>query len=241
MDKAHILREIKRTAEANDGVPLGTDRFFAETAIKQSDWCGIHWARWSDAVREAGFMPNQLSEAYEPAELLEKYAILTRDLQRLPSAPDIRLRRRSDPNFPNDSTFTRRWSKIELIKELLAYCRDRTGYESVIALCESYIPREQPEAEPEEPAVGEVTMGYVYLIKMGRYYKIGMTNSVGRREYEIALQLPEAPNLIHQITTDDPAGIEEYWHRRFAAKRTNGEWFALDAADISAFKRRKFM
>jgi len=77
-------------------------------------------------------------------------------------------------------------------------------------------------------------------LKSGRYYKIGKSNGAGRRERELAIQLPEA-STIHVITTDDPAGIEAYWHRRFEARRKNGEWFELNSADLRAFKRRKFM
>jgi hypothetical protein len=75
----------------------------------------------------------------------------------------------------------------------------------------------------------------------GQFYKIGRSNSAGRREYELAIQLPEKAKMIHTIRTDDPAGIQAYWHKRFEIKRRNGEWFKLDAADIAAFKRRRFM
>jgi hypothetical protein len=98
---------------------------------------------------------------------------------------------------------------------------------------------ENAEGIPTEAAACE--FGYVYLMKAGRFYKIGRTNALGRRERELAIQLPEAAKVVHSIKTDDPAGIEEYWHRRFDDRRKNGEWFELTVQDLAAFRRRKFM
>lgn len=239
MNKAYIIQEIKRTAEANGGAPLGVRRFLSETGIMVSDWEGIHWARWSDAIREAGFAPNQLSAAYDDSILLEKYARLARELSRLPSHRDLRLKAHTDSCFPSDKVFRRFGSKLELTRRLIDYCRSHDEYGDVIRLCEGYSPRTREAAEDNGSQEEEI--GFVYLIKSGRFYKIGMTNAVGRRAYELAIQLPERARVIHSIRTDDPSGIEAYWHKRFEAKRANGEWFELGAADITAFKRRKFM
>jgi hypothetical protein len=43
------------------------------------------------------------------------------------------------------------------------------------------------------------------------------------------------------IRTDDPSGIELYWHLRFGANRKNGESFDLDRSEVAAFERWNFM
>jgi hypothetical protein len=243
MTKTHILDEIRRTTQANGGKPLGKQRFEAETGIRQTEWSRF-WARWGDAVREAGLAPNEFRAAYEDAMILECYAKLAREMGRLPAASDLRLKARNDAEFPSHNVFERLGSKLELVRRLADHCRKSGGYDDVVRLCEGYVPlrKDGPagdSAADEAPATPE--FGFVYLMKSGRFYKIGRSNSAGRREYELELQLPEPITKVHAIRTDDPVGIEAYWHTRFEAKRKNGEWFELDATDVAAFRRRKFM
>jgi hypothetical protein len=70
---------------------------------------------------------------------------------------------------------------------------------------------------------------------------VGRSDTLEKRIRQISIALPESVTLVHAIETDDPPGIEAYWHKRFAERRANGEWFKLDADDLRAFKRRKFM
>ena len=192
-------------------------------------------------MREAGFTPNQLQGAYEDDELIEKLIGLIREIGRFPATGDLRLKKRGDASFPNDKVFAGHFgSASELRSVVIDYCGSHAGFDDVPAICEPAALKRTKESSIHEQAPTEV-VGFVYLMKHGRHYKIGKTNATGRREYELAIQLPEKLNTVHVIKTDDPDGIEAYWHKRFAAKRGNGEWFSLDSEDVTVFKRRKFM
>ena len=238
MNKQHILVEIKRTAAENGGAPLGVARFSQETGIKVTDWEGKFWARWGDALREAGFVPNEFNVAYDKTRVIENFISLMRELGKFPVRRELQMKARTDKGFPSANVFARLGSKQQLSKAIQAFCKNRDGYEDVLALCETVL-TEAPS--PDDTVGSNAELGFVYLMRSGRFYKIGRSNAAGRREYELTIQMPEKVSTVHTIRTDDPAGIEGYWHRRFESKRKNGEWFDLTGDDVRAFKRRKFM
>ncbi|MEY2536588.1 MAG: hypothetical protein QOG67_328 [Verrucomicrobiota bacterium] len=241
MTKAHILEQIRRTTAANGDTPPGRARFFKETGIGEPDWLGKYWVRWSDAIREAGYEPNKMRGAYTEAFLLDKLVALVQELGHFPVRAEYQMKTRSDATFPNHKTFQRIGSKAQLVAKLIAHCRSRGGLESIIAICD--LSSTSDRLAPDQDTRDKTEYGFVYLLKSGRFYKIGRSNAAGRRERELAIQLPEKATNIHVIRTDDPTGIEAYWHNRFAAKRRrkDAEWFDLDASDIRAFRRRTFM
>ena len=235
--KQEILDEIRRCAAANGGQPLGRNRFERQTGIPESAWAGRYWVSWGEAVRAAGFEPNELQGKYDDAEVLASLAGLVRRLGKFPVENELRMARRRDKSFPSHGTIQRLGNKAERARLLIDYCEETGDLADVIDLASPVA-----ASASSRDGVGEVdtrTDGYVYLMKSGKHYKIGHTNAPGRREYELAIQLPERLTQVHVIRTDDPAGIERYWHERFAEKRANGEWFALSAGDVRAFKRRR--
>lgn len=239
ISREHILREVQRTAAANGGKPLGRLSFFTETGIKESDWRGRYWARWNDVLRDAGYGPNALVEARDDDYLLERLAQLSLEIGRIPVASEMRLKKRTDPSFPNDKTYSRFGSKAQLLQKLRVYASERHQYQALVPQIDAL--GYEVEEQQSGAAGADVEIGTVYLLRSGKFFKIGRSNAAGRREYEIALQLPERAAMVHVIRTDDPVGIEAYWHSRFADRRKNGEWFDLSPSDIAAFRRRKFM
>lgn len=145
------------------------------------------------------------------------------------------LKKKEDPSFPGRLTFNRFGDRGSFLAKLVEFCDGKERFTPVVQLLKQDVPR-GGALRLDKLQV----KGFVYLLRSGKYYKLGRTNALGRRVRELAIQLPKKPNTVHVIETDDPEGIEQYWHRRFADKRQEGEWFALSSEDVKAFKRRRF-
>jgi len=243
MDRETILAEIKRTAR--DGKALGRDAFTKETGISERAWSGRFWARWSDAVREAGLEARTMQGAHAQDFVFDRLLELTRRLGRFPTVPEMDMERIQDSSFPSSRSITRRWDRKSMFDGLIAYALKNDQWADLVEILQRATPQGANEIEQADP--GPQDYGHVYLIKSGKVYKVGSSRAVYSRTATVVRQSPLGGELIHTISTDDPEGIERYWHERFGSSRINGsnkmsgEWFSLSAADVAAFKRRKTM
>jgi len=236
--KRHILAEIKRLADARGGKPPGVRAFESNTGIKESDWFPDLWLRWGDALEEAGFARNIFTtEALSEEFLVGHYARLAQRLGHLPIRGELIRESKADAGFPSEMAFRRFGGKGKLLKAVVAFCRAHAGFVDVLGLCEDAVSVQNNDNDPQDERKSRTVTGFVYLMKSGPHYKIGRTNSLARREWELGIKIPVPPRTIHSVETDDPVGVEAYWHKRFEAKRGEGEWFNLSAEDIMAFKR----
>jgi len=237
MNKQEILDEIIRVAKL-EGKPPGMQKFTSLTGITKSGWYPGFWLKWSDAIIEAGLTPNAFNTALDPNLIIEKYIELIRVLGHFPIEGELRNRRKIDPTFPSHNALRQLGSKQERVQRIIEFCNGKSGFEDILTICSKVTKTAREVSKPETQALSKKA-GYVYLIKHGtrNEFKIGKTVNPIRREGEIRLELPEKIEPIHYIKTDDPSGIEKYWHSRFANKRKEGEWFTLSSFDVRSFKK----
>lgn len=229
--RARIIGEIRRIAIENGGVPPGIQQFVRKSGIKRSGFAGI-WARWPDAVREAGLTPHQANPRLADDDMLAGIAEVARQLGRIPAESDLRVYRASGRYLPGHKAFARHFgSKAGLLRALKRWAAASGGRADIAAML-----AQLNDAQDLPPRIN----GAVYLMKFGRYCKIGCSATPEQRFNDLQRNLPERARLLHIIQTDDPYGIEAYWHRRFAARCARGEWFCLTSEDVAAFRRRRF-
>jgi len=237
MTRDEVLHAIRVTAKGNAGRPLGEKSFYRAANATRTDLWNSGFARYSEAVAAAGLEPNKLIKAAPTEKVMEGLIELVRGCGRFPTIGDVKTARRQRPWLPSYEALKRiaGGSLRDLPQQLLDYCKQRPEFDDVVRIL-GVVPHRGETAT----SLGRGILGYVYLAKHGKNFKIGRSNDVVRRRREVALLLPEELKHVHVIETDDPEGIEAYWHRRFAERRGRGEWFQLTAEDVAAFRRRRF-
>jgi len=238
LTRDEILHAIRRTAAENGGQPVGRGRLTRLTGITEYALTR-HWPRYGDAIREAGFEPNALNGATDDDAVLSRFVELTRHLGHVPTSNELRHAQANDPTFPSRGVFDRLGSRNDRIARALEYCRGDAASTDVVAILEAaYVPASRAAESHSPGSATPVLVGFVYLARgHPGEFKIGRTNLVDRRLSELGAMSAIEPTLVHEIKTDDPAGVEAYWHRRFADRRMRGEWFRLTALDVAAFRR----
>jgi len=79
-------------------------------------------------------------------------------------------------------------------------------------------------------------VGYVYLMRVGEYHKIGSSADPYTRLAHLASG-PLAPEVVHRIASRDRFKVENALQRRFAASRVRGEWFRLNDAEVAMIRK----
>jgi hypothetical protein len=239
MNHDQVKKRIRELA-AERGGHIGFRAFLKEVGLPEQWLRGQPWFRgWNNLLTELdlqtrSFEPPQRNAKESAATLVE---FICR-LGRWPTEDEFRRERVMNKAIPSTAYIRKLRRSGELAAMLAPYAVADPANQ---VLRDIIAANTQQSEEPSSTKSKDRVQGYVYLLRSGRKYKIGKSTDPSRRFREVRLELPEETIQVHTIATDDPSGIEAYWHRRFAAKRIrNTEFFTLDSEDVRAFKLRKF-
>lgn len=243
--KEQLVEHLRRAVRNNDGLPPGELRFYRESKLSKDRLWDAEIRSYGDLCELAGFPRNRLKQQMTADQLFEPLATLAVKLNRFPDNTDRRMARRRDGAFPSYAAYRTAQDKNgPLDLQLRDWCSSRPEHSTALEILLAHIAPQ--DGRPQRGPSGQrIVNGHVYLMrygKSGRDYKLGKTEKVERRHAQISGMFPGELRVIHVIDTDDPAGIERYWKRRFESKRVQDkdEIFRLLPQDIAAFKWRKY-
>lgn len=175
----HTVAEIRRIAAASGDKAPGRRIFERESGISESTWPGVYWARWGDALLEAGIAANAKQAKTDGDFLLGKIAEAVWHFGRTPTLIELRTYRQTDTEFPAHSTLAKHYpAKDDMIAALRAWIAERDGFDAIAAL----LPEDKPSAaQSERPVVGRSEDGFVYPINSGELYKVGRSDDAESR------------------------------------------------------------
>jgi hypothetical protein len=163
ISKEEMLSEIRKFIAAHGGEIPGERTFLKATGIKGSAWRGRYWVRWSDAVRDAGYGPKEMTQKIPEEDILEKLVALITKLGRFPVRDEINIHARAVPGLPIWNTIKKRYGGMpQTARALLEFCV-KTGNTAVARLCEDRLKRESLGLIPPATLPGKsvVKTGFV--------------------------------------------------------------------------------
>ncbi len=110
MKREFIIAEIRRVARELGRAP-GKGEFLKRAGIREIDWSGRYWLRWSEALSEAGYERNKLNVAIPEESSLEKLCLLVREFGHFPNLAEMAMKHRTDPSFSDARVFSKRFSR----------------------------------------------------------------------------------------------------------------------------------
>jgi hypothetical protein len=239
MTKDTIIKRIRELA-AERGDHVSFNAFLSETGIKdkwlrRQEW----WTGWNNLLSEIGLETRKFAVLRTPEpRIAEAVAVVIEREGRWPTEDDLARERKKDHSFPSLGVISPLRRSGTLAKLIVALGETSGQFSKASMIAKKHLPADK---DTVDSGPNEKVKGYVYMLRSSRSYKIGKSTDPSRRYREVRLELPDETHQVHTIPTDDPTGIEAYWHQRFAAKRIrNTEFFTLDANDVQAFKRRKY-
>ena len=195
----NLLRDIAGT----EGGDVSMRHFMALSGIKEKQIVGAHWPTWNDAKRDAGLDTKPfVRERVQEDPIIPSIAVLLSTLERWPTENELRLAKKKNASIPSTRVFRRLSVDRNFLCKLETHCSGIPVMASVSNVISDKL-RESLKVELTSLS----TVGYVYMMRSGRSYKIGRTNSPARRHREVRLDLPEPTNLVHSIETDDAAAF----------------------------------
>ena len=125
--------------------------------------------------------------------------------------------------------------KSRLQKKVGEYVKELDKGKFTEILAEREAKRIEEEKEHEKSRI-KSNAGYVYIMQMGDYYKIGISTNPKKRAKEFT-HLPEPIELIHTEKVCEYVSVEQQLHDIYSAKNKRGEWFSLTEQDIEDIKK----
>ncbi|WNS82204.1 GIY-YIG nuclease family protein [Domibacillus sp. DTU_2020_1001157_1_SI_ALB_TIR_016] len=138
-----------------------------------------------------------------------------------------------------------------MLKELLSKFSQKSKPKEIIKETVVLAPQKiflfQPDSRELESVINSSypdgkAPGYVYFVQehLNGSFKIGKTKHIDQRMNLFSVKLPFENELIFLIKSGNHHQTEVAFHKHFAHKRLEGEWFALTREDITWIKEKNY-